>query len=358
MHPAFWKSKRVLITGHTGFKGAWLSLWLQKLGTTIVGYSLAPPTSPSLFDVAHVADGMTSLHGDVRDLHYLTQVIAEYQPEVIIHMAAQSLVRRSYADPVETYSTNIMGTVNVLEAARSCKGVRVIINVTTDKCYENREWLWGYREDEPLGGHDPYSSSKACAELVTTAYRRSYFAQTRNRHAGPIVASARSGNVIGGGDWSKDRLVPDIVRALFDKHPVRIRNAAAVRPWQHVLEPLNGYISLAQHLWEQGAIFAEAWNFGPNENDAKPVSWITDELCARWDGHPRWERDDCDELHEAHYLKLDSTKARTRLNWWPKLDLTTAVDWVVEWYQAYERREDMLQVTRAQIQQYAEITRE
>ncbi len=276
--PAFWKGKRVLVTGHTGFKGSWLSLWLQSMDAQVVGYALAPPTNPSLFEVAEVAKGMTSIIGDIRDLEHLRRVFAEHKPEIVIHMAAQPLVRYSYIEPVETYSTNVMGTVNLLEAVRSTGSVKAVVNVTSDKCYENREWVWGYRENEAMGGYDPYSNSKGCAELVTSAYRNSYFHPEKYGTHGVAIASGRAGNVIGGGDWAGDRLIPDIVRAIMQGKPVNIRSPHAIRPWQHVLEPLSGYLVLAQKLYEEGAAYAEGWNFGPNDEDAKPVQWIVEKL--------------------------------------------------------------------------------
>ena len=284
LSPSFWKDKRVLITGHTGFKGGWLSIWMQRLGATVAGYALDPPTETSLFDAAQVAESMTSVIADVRDLDRLDGFVSEFRPQVIFHMAAQSLVRRSYADPVDTYGSNVMGTVHVLEAARRCGDVRAVVNVTSDKCYENREWPWGYRENEPMGGHDPYSSSKGCAELITSAYRRSYFSSepATGRSAPPALASARAGNVIGGGDWAEDRLVPDIMRAFLSGQAVVIRNPGSVRPWQHVLEPLRGYLTLAERLHNEGSDFAQAWNFGPSDNDARPVGWLVDRLCSLW----------------------------------------------------------------------------
>jgi len=350
MKPWFWRDKKVLITGHTGFKGSWLSLWLQQLGADVVGFALAPPTSPSLFDVARVADGMTSLEGDVRDLGQLDAAIRKHRPEIVIHMAAQSLVRHSYDHPVETFATNVMGTVNLLDAARRSDSVRVILNITSDKCYENKEWLWSYRENEPMGGHDPYSSSKGCAELVTSAYRESYFSGERS---GVVVASARAGNVIGGGDWAKDRLVPDIVAAFMENRPVVIRYPAAIRPWQHVLEPLSGYLLLIEHLWEQGETFAGGWNYGPREEDARPVMWIVERLVELWGEGASFELDDKQQHpHEANYLKLDSSKARQLLKWKPQLNLPVALEWVVNWYRAYHGGDDLRDMTEAQIRDY------
>lgn len=348
----FWKGKRVLLTGHTGFKGSWLSLWLQSLGANVVGYALAPPTNPSLFEVADVAKGMVSVNGDIRDLEHLRMVFAEHQPEIVIHMAAQPLVRYSYIEPVETYSTNVMGVVNLLEAVRSTKSVKAVVNVTTDKCYENREWAWGYRENEAMGGYDPYSSSKGCAELVTAAYRNSYFHPEKHKEHGVAIATGRAGNVIGGGDWADDRLIPDIMRAISAGKPVNIRNPHAIRPWQHVLEPLSGYLVLAQKLYEEGAAYAEGWNFGPNDEDAKPVQWIVEKLTQVWGEGANWEVDGGEHPHEAHYLKLDCSKAKSRLDWHPRWNLEEALEAIVEWQRAAQDGKDMKEISQAQIRQF------
>lgn len=355
MNRTFWRSKKVLITGHTGFKGSWLSLWLQSLRANVVGYALSPPTTPSLFEVARVADGMTSIVGDVRDFEHLRAVAAEHCPEIVIHMAAQPLVRYSYDHPGETYSTNVMGTVNVLEAVRLSETVQVVVTITSDKCYENREWVWGYRENEPMGGHDPYSSSKGCAELVISAYRRSYFPAEEYQRHGVTLASTRAGNVIGGGDWAKDRLIPDIMNAMLENRPVIIRSPNAIRPWQHVLEPLSGYLLLAEKLWVHGPEFAQGWNFGPNDEDVKPVSWIVETLSNMWGEGARWEIDSALHSHEATYLKLDCSKARSLLGWSPKTCLSTTLEWIVEWYQGYRRKEDMRRLTEAQIERYEDM---
>jgi CDP-glucose 4,6-dehydratase len=353
VNAAFWKGKRVLLTGHTGFKGSWLSLWLQSMGAQVVGYALAPPTNPSLFEVAGVAKGMTSIIGDIRDLEHLRAVFAEHQPEIVIHMAAQPLVRYSYIEPVETYSTNVMGTVNLLEAVRSTASVKAVVNVTTDKCYENREWAWGYRENEPMGGYDPYSSSKGCAELVTAAYRNSYFnPSTINNKPSPAVATARAGNVIGGGDWAEDRLIPDIMRAITDGRPVNIRNPHAIRPWQHVLEPLSGYLLLAQKLYEEGATYAEGWNFGPNDEDAKPVQWIVETLTQTWGEGASWVLDGGEHPHEAHYLKLDCSKAKGRLDWHPRWNLQETLESIARWNKQWLAGENMKNVSLQQIADY------
>jgi len=351
-NPAFWQGKKVLLTGHTGFKGSWLSIWLQAMGAQVVGYALAPPTNPSLFEVADVAKGMTSIIGDIRDLPHLQKVFAEHQPEIVIHMAAQPLVRYSYIEPVETYSTNVMGVVNLLEAVRVTKSVKAVVNVTTDKCYENREWAWGYRENEAMGGFDPYSSSKGCAELVTAAYRNSYFNPAKYQDHGVAIASARAGNVIGGGDWAEDRLIPDIMRAISEGKPVNIRNPHAIRPWQHVLEPLSGYLVLAEKLYTEGAAYAEGWNFGPNDEDAKPVQWIVEKLTQSWGEGASWVLDGGDHPHEAHYLKLDCSKAKSRLDWHPRWHLDQALEKIVEWQRAYVKGGDVKALTLAQIDSY------
>ena len=349
---AFWQGKRVLLTGHTGFKGSWLSLWLQTMGAQVIGYALVPPTNPSLFEVADVGKGMTSVIGDIRDLIHLRAVFAEHQPEIVIHMAAQSLVRYSYVEPVETYSTNVMGTVNLLEAVRSTDSVKAVVNVTSDKCYENREWVWGYRENEAMGGYDPYSSSKGCAELVAAAYRNSYFQPEKYQQHGVAIASARAGNVIGGGDWADDRLIPDILRAITKGKPVNIRNPHAIRPWQHVLEPLAGYMVLAQKLYEEGTTYAEGWNFGPNDQDAKPVQWIVEQLTKTWGEGARWALDGGDHPHEAYCLKLDCSKAKARLDWHPRWHLNEALAAIIEWHRAYRDEKDMRSISLQQIQLY------
>lgn len=349
--PAFWQGKRVFITGHTGFKGSWLSLWLQSLGAELTGFALAPNTEPALFDAAQVGCGMRSLIGDVRDFPALLAAVREAQPEIIIHMAAQPLVRYSYEAPVETYATNVMGTVHLLEAARQVGSAKAVVNVTTDKCYENREWVWGYREDEPMGGHDPYSNSKGCSELVTSAYRRSYFAGS-----GLALASARAGNVIGGGDWAQDRLVPDILRAFQAKKPVIVRNPLATRPWQHVLEPLSGYLILAESLYAQGQGVAEAWNFGPREEDAKPVQWIVDVLVNHWGQGARWQQDTGIHPHEANYLKLDISKAGARLGWQPRWPLPVALKKITDWQQQWLAGQPARELCLQQIHEFSHAT--
>jgi CDP-glucose 4,6-dehydratase len=345
--PAFWHGKKVFLTGHTGFKGSWMSLWLQSMGAQVHGLALNPPTSPALFDAARVAAGMVSTVGDIRDYATVLSAMRACDPDIVIHMAAQPLVRHSYQAPVETYATNVMGTVHVLEAARALASVRAIVNVTTDKCYENKEWLWAYREDEPMGGYDPYSNSKGCSELVTGAYRQSFF-----QHKNVALASARAGNVIGGGDWAADRLIPDILRAFEQNQSVVIRNPHATRPWQHVLEPLSGYLALAQELYCQGQAFAEGWNFGPRDEDARPVQWIVNEMVQVWGHGARWHLDTSDQPHEANYLKLDISKAKARLNWQPRWDLSTALQHIVQWHHTWLAKDDVQAKCLQQIQLY------
>ncbi|MFI3221587.1 MAG: CDP-glucose 4,6-dehydratase [Methylococcaceae bacterium] len=354
--PAFWQGKKVLLTGHTGFKGSWLSLWLQAMGAEVIGYALAAPTNPSLFDIADVEAGMTSIIADIRDLDKLKSVFAKHQPEIVIHMAAQPLVRYSYQNPVETYSTNVMGTVNLLEAVRSTASVKAVVNITTDKCYENREWAWGYRENEAMGGYDPYSNSKGCAELVSAAYRSSFFNADTYAEHGVALATVRAGNVIGGGDWADDRLIPDILAAFEQNKLVDIRNPHAIRPWQHVLEPLRGYLTLAEHLYEQGPHFAEGWNFGPNDEDAKPVGWIVEQMASLWGKDAQWQVDTGEHPHEAHYLKLDISKARSRLDWYPALRLNEALQLIIDWSKQRQAGANIRLLTLAQINNYQTLT--
>lgn len=354
---SFFNGKRVFVTGHTGFKGSWLSLWLSRLGAEVTGYALPPPTTPSLFELARIHELLHSHMGDIRDTQELATVMAEARPEIVFHLAAQPLVRDSYKIPVETYATNVMGTVNLLEAVRHCPSVRAVINITTDKCYENREWYWGYREDDRLGGFDPYSGSKACSELVTATYRSSYFNPETYGSHGVAVATARAGNVIGGGDWAGDRLVPDIIRALSAGEVVRIRNPRAIRPWQHVLEPLSGYLGLAKKLYEAGAEYGEGWNFGPNDADARPVEWLVQELCRLWGGDARYAIDAGDHPHEAHYLKLDCSKARTRLGWEPRWELSRSLASILEWHMVYSNSGDVRSCCLEQIFRYEQTDR-
>src|SRR5215471_16264306 len=332
---SYWKGRRVFVTGHTGFKGSWLSLWLAALGAETTGYALPPPTKPSLFELAKVTDSIRSIYADVRDFEKLKKAIDQCCPEVVIHMAAQTVVRTGYENPIETYSSNVMGTVHVLEALRQLERPCVVVNVTSDKCYENREWIWAYRENDSLGGHDPYSNSKACAELVTNAFRDSFFSTKMLDRHGVAVASARAGNVIGGGDWTTHQLIPDLMRAFLAEKPCFIRNPSATRPWQFVLEPLRGYLMLAERLAENGASFATAWNFGPADEDARPVSWIADKLARTWGNNASWTHDGGTHPHEAHLLKLDASRAKAVLKWHPKLPLDAALEWIAKWYRGF-----------------------
>jgi CDP-glucose 4,6-dehydratase len=336
VEPDFWRGRRVLLTGHTGFKGSWLALWLESLGADVTGLSNGVPTTPSLFELARVGEGVASIEADVRDAEAVERAMAEARPEVVIHMAAQSLVRRSFERPVDTYATNVMGTVHVLDAARRNDAVEVVLNVTSDKCYENREWVWGYRERDPMGGHDPYSNSKGCAELVTAAFRSSY----AQDGGGPAIASARAGNVIGGGDWAEDRLVPDVMQAVLDGRPAVIRNPDAIRPWQHVLNPLSGYLTLAQAV-SRSREHAEAWNFGPEDADVRPVRWVVDRLGDAWGEPIAWRQHQGEEPHEARHLKLDSSKARARLGWAPTWPLGDALTSIASWYRALRDGADL-----------------
>lgn len=355
MNPTFWRGKRVLITGHTGFKGSWLSLWLQSLGADVVGYAMAPPSDPNMFTLASVADDMVSILGDVRDAERLRQVVAGSRPEIVFHMAAQPLVRESYKDPVATYATNVMGTVHLLESVRLAGSARAVVCITSDKCYENREWVWGYRENEAMGGYDPYSSSKGCAELVTATYRNSFFNPSKYVEHGTALATARAGNVIGGGDWGKDRLLPDILGSLVKGEPVILRNPQAIRPWQHVLEPLSGYLTLAERLYEDGPSYNEGWNFGPFDSEMKSVSWVVDQLVSLWGSAISWKQDEAFQPHEDMYLMLDSAKARHRLNWRPVLDITTGLQWTVEWMKSLQAGANMRRVSKYQIGRFMEL---
>lgn len=348
----FWQGRRVFITGHTGFKGSWLCLWLSALGAEVTGYALQPPTEPSLFELCKVDELVKSIIGDVRDGEKLAKVMSKADPEIVIHMAAQALVGDSYRNPVDTYAINVMGTVNVLEAVRTSNGVEAVINVTTDKCYENKEWVWGYRENEPMGGYDPYSSSKGCSELVTSSYRNSFFSPNEYEKHGIGIASARAGNVIGGGDWAKNRLIPDCINFLLKNEKIRIRNPHSIRPWQHVLEPLSGYLLLAQRLYEDGASFAEGWNFGPNDSDAQSVEWVVKKMCEEWGGYASYEVDKGNHPHEARYLKLDCSKAKMKLLWQPSWNLEQALEKIIEWVHAYQAKADMREFCLQQIREY------
>jgi CDP-glucose 4,6-dehydratase len=349
MNSAFWRGKRVLVTGHSGFKGGWLALWLQGLGAKVAGYSLPAPTEPSLFEIARIASGMDSVAGDVRDPAALTKAVKAAAPEIIIHMAAQPIVRQSYADPIETYATNVMGTVNVLEAARSIAGLRAVLIITSDKCYENADDRRFYRENDGLGGSDPYSSSKACAELVTAAYRSSFF---NGKSGTAAVASARAGNVIGGGDWAADRLIPDAVRAFSNGERLKLRHPQATRPWQHVLDALYGYLLLAERLCANASRHAEPWNFGPPNDSVMTVADVATAVAKKWGNNAAWEKDGAAGPHEAPYLGVDAGKARAQLGWKPRLEVADAIDWTVDWYRAWRDGDDMRRFSEVQIEQY------
>jgi CDP-glucose 4,6-dehydratase len=357
LNRSFWKGRKVFLTGHTGFKGSWLSLWLNALGADATGYALEPPTQPSLFEQAAIAGKIRSIRGDIRDLDSLKAALRKCQPEVVIHMAAQSVVQRGYEDPIETYSSNVMGTVHLFEGVRQLKHRCVIVNVTSDKCYMNREWVWGYRENEPMGGKDPYSNSKGCAELVTTAYQESFFPVSSFDSHGVALASARAGNAIGGGDWTKDQLIPDLIKAFLSNQSCLIRNPSALRPWQFVLEPLRGYLMLAERLSADPIRFASGWNFGPADTEAKPVSWIADELVRCWGDGAAWRLDEGLHQREARLLKLDASKAQACLGWQPALSLQKALEWIVDWYRTYQEGGDIEALTRAQIECYESMVR-
>jgi len=347
MNREFWRGKRVFITGHTGFKGGWLALWLADMGAEVHGYALAPPTEPNLFTAANVKARLArSTITDIRNVGALVESMQVANPSIVFHLAAQPLVRYSYVDPAETYSVNVMGTVNLLEAVRQTTSVKAVVNVTTDKCYENREWVWPYRENEAMGGFDPYSSSKACSELVTAAYNRSFL-----EPAGKYLASARAGNVIGGGDWASDRLIPDFLRALDTDQALTVRSPLAIRPWQHVLEPLSGYLMLAEKLFLQGQGFAQPWNFGPEEADARPVQWIVEYLCSQVPS-ATWNYVASTQPHEAKTLKLDSSKARAQLGWRPRWNLQTALNKTLTWHQDWKNASDMAAISSQHIQEY------
>lgn len=353
-----WKGRRVFLTGHTGFKGGWLALWLAEKGAQVRGFALAPTAEPNLFAAADVGGAVEDVRGDIRDFAQVRDAMDGWSPEVVFHLAAQPLVRRSYADPLGTYATNVMGTAHVLEAVRNCASVRAVVCVATDKCYENREWERAYRETDPLGGHDPYSSSKACAEMVASAYRRSFFSADDARGRGVLLATARAGNVIGGGDWSEDRLIPDLIRGFSAGVAVKIRRPGAVRPWQHVLEPVHGYITLAERLLTGEKRFAGPYNFGPAEEDAWTVERIADRLVALWGEGAKWTRDEDAGVHEAHLLRLDASKARAELGWRPRLRIDLALAWTVGWYRAWQQGSAMRDKTLQQIAAYEQLLKD
>jgi CDP-glucose 4,6-dehydratase len=349
---SFWRNKKVFLTGHTGFKGGWLSTWLSEMGSNVTGYSLLPNTEPSFYSKLNVSSIITeSIIGDIRDFNNLKNKIMKSQPEIIFHLAAQPLVRSSYYDPITTYSTNVMGTVNLLQIIRDVSSVKVVVVVTTDKCYENNNWVWGYRESDPLGGSDPYSNSKACCELVVDAFRKSYF-MSLPRSEGLAISTARAGNVIGGGDWSNDRLLPDAFHHFEKDKPLPIRNPNAVRPWQHVLEPLSGYLTLAEAMYNNQDAFSSAWNFGPYDDDCKSVREVVNTVIDNWPTAASWFKDETNQPHEAQLLKLDCSKAHTSLNWKPKWSLQIAVSKSVSWHQAQNNNQDMLTYTINQINEY------
>ena len=355
MDSNFWKNKKVLLTGHTGFKGSWLSIWLKKLGAELVGFSKDIPTKPSLFEVAKVSEGMISITGNIEDFTAVQKIVKENKPEIVIHMAAQSLVRKSYDEPVKTFATNVMGTVNLLQAVKTTGNTRVLINITSDKCYENKGIEKTFSENSPMGGYDPYSSSKGCAELVTSSFRDSFFNLKEFERHRFSLSSVRSGNVIGGGDWAKDRLIPDIVNGISKRTPTQIRNIKSVRPWQFVLEPLFGYLLLAQRMWKDGKEFSEPWNFGPDEKDCKSVKWILEKISTEWDDGFSWKEDTRKNPHEAEMLKLDCNKAKKRLGWKTKLDVNETIEWTINWYKEYFKNSDMKKYTEDQIDKFASL---
>jgi CDP-glucose 4,6-dehydratase len=347
----FWRDKRVFLTGHTGFKGGWLALWLARMGAKVTGFALPPAGERNIFTLARIDQQLTSRFGDVRDAEGLAAALQEAHPEIVLHLAAQPIVRLSYEDPLSTFATNVMGTANLLEAARRCPSIRAMVMITSDKCYENREWDWPYREIEAMGGYDPYSSSKGCAELAISAWRRSYFSAVDS----PGIASVRAGNVVGGGDWSVDRLVPDCIRAFSASQPIQLRSPRAIRPWQHVLEPLRGYLLVAEHLWQAPRHYSEGWNFGPAPDDVRSVLWVVSRVAELWGGDAKWEVVGGQHPHEAIQLRLDSTKARAQLGWWPRVDLTKCLEWTVEWYRHVYSGGEAQPVTTRQIEQYEQL---
>ena len=355
MNSNFWKNKKVLLTGHTGFKGSWLSIWLKKLGVELIGFSKDIPTKPSLFEIAKISEGMTSITGNIEDFTAIQKVLKENKPEIVIHMAAQSLVRKSYEEPINTFATNVMGTVNLLQAVKTTGNTRVLINITSDKCYENKGTEKAFSENSPMGGYDPYSSSKGCAELVTSSFRNSFFNLKEFERHGCSLSSVRSGNVIGGGDWAKDRLIPDIMNSISKRIPTQIRNTRSIRPWQFVLEPLFGYLILAQRMWEEGKEFSEPWNFGPDETDCKSVKWILEKISKEWNDGFSWKEDTKDNPHEAEMLKLDCNKAKKRLGWKTKLDVNETIEWTVNWYKEYFKNSDMKEYTENQIDKFISL---
>lgn len=352
MNKEFWQGKKVFITGHTGFKGGWLTAWLKLLGASVTGYSLEPQKKPNLFELASIGEGIYSVIGNILDASRLYECMKSQRPDIVLHLAAQPLVHYSYQNPVETYSVNVIGTANVLEAIRSIDSVRAVVVVTSDKCYENREWVWGYREQDAMGGYDPYSSSKGCTELVAASYRRSYFNVNQFDKHRVALATVRAGNVIGGGDWADARLVPDLVRSFIKREVTQIRNPSACRPWQHVLDVLYGYLMLTEKLWDSGVDFAEAWNFGPSEENIKSVGWVADRAVEIWGEGVKWSLGDNQFNHEAKILKLDCNKSRALLGWSSKMSINDALENTFEWYKQYHQEKDMQAFTHQQIKQY------
>jgi len=352
MNKSFWKNKKILITGHTGFKGSWLTIWLKKLGADITGFSKSIPTNPSLFEISNIENDIESIIGNIQNYEFLKESLNKCKPEIVFHMAAQSLVMKSYSDPIETYSTNVMGTVNLLYAIKETKKTKAVVNVTSDKCYENNESMKGYTEDDPMGGYDPYSNSKGCAELITKSFRNSFFNSDSENNV--ALASVRAGNVLGGGDWAENRLIPDIIRSIKNKKSVKIRNPNALRPWQHVLDPLNGYIKLAEKLWNDQTEYSEGWNYGPDKKEIKPVSWIIEEFNKLWKDKINWIIENS-ELHEASNLILNCQKAKSRLGWNSKINTETTLKWTIEWYEKYFEGKDMRKTTEEQIKKFQDL---
>jgi CDP-glucose 4,6-dehydratase len=356
MNKGFWQGKRVFVTGHTGFKGSWLALFLRHFGAEVAGFALAPATSPNLWGLLDLNSDIQATTDDIRNASALRTAVTHFQPEIVFHLAAQALVRASYVDPVETYSTNVMGTVNLLEAVRATPSVRAVVSVTSDKCYDNQEWVWGYREADPIGGHDPYSSSKGCAELVTAAYRSSFFNPVKYSDHGVAIASCRAGNVVGGGDWSDDRLIPDVIRSIAAGQAVDIRNPNATRPWQHVLEPLSGYLLVAEKLVTDGVAYGEAWNFGPGAEGDQTVIQVVEQLIAKFGQGKIHVAQNPDNPHEAGLLKLDISKARDRLGWQPRWNVAQTLDAVVNWHKGLESGAEIQEMSLKQVEQYNTIT--